>query len=158
MSRLPFESEGQRSADDVPRPPPRVGLEPLPHVEDVQAQRTRNGEHESRVDARAEILRIRVAGDVEVDVEEDPEGVAAGDDDIVGREGVVAEPDLVVVVVVEARLELDRVAEREVPEPDRAEVQVIVYMEEGAPKFEKMRLVKEQGVWKIDSYPFIGWG
>ena len=42
------------------------------------------------------------------------------------------------------------------PEPDRAEVQVIVYMEEGAPSLEKMRLVKEQGVWKIDSYTFIG--
>jgi len=44
------------------------------------------------------------------------------------------------------------------PEPGRAEVKAIVYMEDGAPRLEKMRLVKEQGIWKIDSYPFIGWG
>lgn len=42
-------------------------------------------------------------------------------------------------------------------DPDHATVKVIAYVERGDPKIEEVRLVKEGGVWRIDSYPFVGW-
>lgn len=42
------------------------------------------------------------------------------------------------------------------PSPDSAVVKAIAYVEKGPPKIAEMRLVDEGG-WKIDSYPFVGW-
>jgi hypothetical protein len=43
------------------------------------------------------------------------------------------------------------------PSPGNATTQAIAYVENGDPRIEEIRLVKEGGVWKIDSYPFVGW-
>jgi hypothetical protein len=42
-------------------------------------------------------------------------------------------------------------------DPNTANVKVIAYLERGSPRIEKIRLVKEDGVWKVDSDPFVGW-
>ncbi|MHB8895752.1 MAG: hypothetical protein ACYC99_11335 [Candidatus Geothermincolia bacterium] len=41
--------------------------------------------------------------------------------------------------------------------PGDATARAIAYVENGDPRIEEIRLVKEGGVWKIDSYPFVGW-
>ena len=38
-----------------------------------------------------------------------------------------------------------------------ATVKVIMYLNSGGPRIETMRLVKENGVWKVETYPFVGW-
>lgn len=38
-----------------------------------------------------------------------------------------------------------------------ATAKVIMYMNRGGPRIETMRLVKENGVWKVETYPFVGW-
>lgn len=43
-----------------------------------------------------------------------------------------------------------------IPYPTTATSVVIAYMDDGGPRSQTVRLVKEQGVWKIDSYPFVG--
>ncbi len=43
-----------------------------------------------------------------------------------------------------------------IPYPTTATSVVIAYMRDGGPRTGTVRLVKEQGVWKIDSYPFVG--
>lgn len=44
-----------------------------------------------------------------------------------------------------------------IPFPETATVVAIAYLEGGGTRVETIRLVKEQGVWKIDNYPFVGW-
>jgi hypothetical protein len=43
------------------------------------------------------------------------------------------------------------------PQPEQAQVKVVAYVDDGGPVTETVRLVREQGAWKIDSYPFVGW-
>ena len=43
------------------------------------------------------------------------------------------------------------------PQPDQALVKVVAYVDDGTPVIETVRLVREQGAWKIDGYPFVGW-
>lgn len=43
-----------------------------------------------------------------------------------------------------------------IPEPETATSVVIAYMSDGGPRAGTVRLVKEQGQWKIDTYPFTG--
>jgi hypothetical protein len=43
------------------------------------------------------------------------------------------------------------------PSPGTANVKTFVYLEHGTPRIEDVRLVNEGGVWKIDSYPYVGW-
>jgi hypothetical protein len=45
----------------------------------------------------------------------------------------------------------------EFPDPNTAEVEVTVHLEDGAPWSAKVRLVKEADGWKVDGYPFVGW-
>lgn len=42
-------------------------------------------------------------------------------------------------------------------DPDTANVKVIAYVENGDPRIEEVRLVREGDAWKIDAYPFVGW-
>jgi hypothetical protein len=42
-------------------------------------------------------------------------------------------------------------------EPDRATIDAVVYMEGGSPRSATMRLFRENGVWKVETYPFVGW-
>lgn len=42
-------------------------------------------------------------------------------------------------------------------DPSNAVVKVVVYMERGDPEMEDIRVVREPGGWRIDSYPFVGW-
>ncbi len=42
-------------------------------------------------------------------------------------------------------------------DPSTVEVDVVVYMEGGAPWNETVRLVREADGWKVEGYPFVGW-
>jgi len=42
-------------------------------------------------------------------------------------------------------------------DPSTVEVDVVVYMERGAPWKETVRLVREADGWKVEGYPFVGW-
>lgn len=48
-------------------------------------------------------------------------------------------------------------AQIEFPDPDTANVKVIAYVENGEPRIEEVRVVREGDAWKIDAYPFVGW-
>jgi hypothetical protein len=42
-------------------------------------------------------------------------------------------------------------------EPDRATIDAVVYLEGASPRFATIRLFRENGVWKVETYPFVGW-
>jgi hypothetical protein len=39
-----------------------------------------------------------------------------------------------------------------------AVLKVVVYLDDGSPVIEEIRLVLEPGGWKVEDYPFVGWG
>ena len=41
--------------------------------------------------------------------------------------------------------------------PETATIRVVVYLEGNSPKVESLRLVKEDGIWKVETYPPVGW-
>lgn len=41
--------------------------------------------------------------------------------------------------------------------PSTVEVEVVVYLERGAPWRETVRLVREADGWKVEGYPYVGW-
>lgn len=43
------------------------------------------------------------------------------------------------------------------PSPGHATVRAIAYLDKGGVRIEEIQLVNEGGVWKLDSYPFVGW-
>jgi hypothetical protein len=43
------------------------------------------------------------------------------------------------------------------PSPGHATVRPIAYLDKGGVRIEEIQLVNEGGVWKLDSYPFVGW-
>lgn len=41
--------------------------------------------------------------------------------------------------------------------PETATIRAVVYLEGNSPKVESLRLVKEDGIWKVETYPSVGW-